>query len=442
MEKTNLESFKAVDKTASKAIEKQFSTIDLDVLKEQQLLLQEPPASKLTFSPYTKTVDVHRKVFKEKGKALIREGKVGCILVAGGQGTRLGFSGPKGCCPVTAVKQKTLFHYFSERVKAASQQAGIPLKMAVMTSPKNHAATLAHFLVNDQFGLLPEQVGFFQQTQLPILNQAGELFLESPDKIAFAPDGNGSCIQAFYKSPLAKLWKDEGIHYITFILIDNPLADPFDPYLIGAHATSGVDVTLKCMKREDPEEKLGVIVEMAGKPQVVEYTEISEKDRVAKDDSGDLLYSIANISLFCFSSSFLENAAKEKMPLHKAFKKSDYVSESGEIVHPSEPCVWKFEKFIFDILAFANSAQVAVYPREYCFAPVKDKTGKNSLANATLMVSKYERKLIESITGKSAPAVCLEIDPQFYYPTQDLKSEWKGREIPETPYIESRIKEN
>lgn len=439
MEKTNLESFKVVDKTANKAIEKQFSSIDLDVLKEQQRLILESLASPHTFSPYTRTVDVHRKVYKEKGKALLREGKVGCILVAGGQGTRLGFSGPKGCCPITAVKQKTLFQYFSERVKAASLQADFPLKMAVMTSPKNHAATLAHFLVNDQFGLLPEQVGFFKQTELPVLNQAGELFLESPAQIAFAPDGNGSCIQAFYQSPLAEQWKKEGIHYITFILIDNPLADPFDPYLIGAHATAGVDVTLKCMKREDPEEKLGSIVEMDGKPQVVEYTEISKRDQMAKNDAGDLLYSIANISLFCFSSSFLENMAKKAMPLHKAFKKSDYVSASGEIIHPSKPCVWKFEKFIFDVLAFANTSQVAVYPREYCFAPVKDKSGKNSLENATQMLSRYERKLIESITGKTAPEVCLEIDPQFYYPTQGLKSQWKGREIPETPYVESII---
>ena len=439
MEKTNLESFKTVDITASKAIEKQFSTINQEVLKEQQRLILKPFVSHRTFKPYTRTVDVHRKVYKEKGKALLREGKVGCILVAGGQGTRLGFSGPKGCCPVTAVKQKTLFRYFSERVKAASLQAEFPLKMAVMTSPKNHAATLAHFLVNDQFGLLPGQLGFFQQTELPILTQSGELFLESQDKIAFAPDGNGSCIQAFYKSPLAQQWKDEGIHYITFILIDNPLADPFDPYLIGTHATAGVDVTLKCMKREDPEEKLGTIVEIDGKPEVVEYSEISREDQIAKDANGDLLYSIANISLFCFSSSFLENAAKKEMPLHKAFKKSDYVSTSGEVVHATLPCVWKFEKFIFDILAFANTTQVAVYPREYCFAPVKDKSGKNSLENATKTLSLYERKLIESITGKTAPAACLEIDPQFYYPTQNLKSQWKGRDIPESPYVESLI---
>lgn len=439
MEKTNLESFKAVDTTSSKAIEKQFSTIDLKVLKDQQQLILEPLPSKLAFTPYTKTVDVHRKVYKEKGKALLREGKVGCILVAGGQGTRLGFPGPKGCCPVTAVKQKTLFHYFADRVKAASLQAEHPLKMAIMTSPKNHAATLAHFLVNDLFNLDPNQIGFFQQSQLPVLNEAGELFLETPDKIAFAPDGNGSCIQAFYQSPLAKEWQDAGIHYITFILVDNPLADPFDPYLIGAHASAGVDVTLKCTKREDPEEALGLVVDVEGKPLVVEYSEISESDRHAKDDTGALLYSIANISLFCFSSSFLENAAKEKMPLHKAFKKSSYVASSGDVVSSTEPCVWKFEKFIFDILTFANTAQVSVYPREYCFAPVKDKTGKNSLANATEMLSSFERKLIESITGKTAPAVCLEIDPQFYYPTQALKSHWKGREIPEIPYVESLI---
>ncbi len=434
MEKTSLESFKVVDKTASKALEKQFSTIDFEILKDQQKLITELQPSIPPFKPYLNTIDIHRKVFKEKGKALIREGKVGCILVAGGEGTRLGFSGPKGCCPVTAVKKRTLFNYFADRIKAASVQAERPLKIAIMTSQKNHAATMAHFLVNDQFGLLPEQLGFFQQGKLPALTQTGELFFEAEDKIAFAPDGNGSCIEAFYQSPLAKQWKEEGVLYITFILIDNPLADPFDPYLIGAHATAGVDVTLKCLKREDPDEKLGIVVDIAGKPQVVEYTEISKQDQTVKDDSGALLYSIANISLFCFSTSFLDKVVNEKMPLHKAFKKTSYVSSSGELVKSEVPCIWKFEKFIFDILAFANTAQVSVTPREYCFAPIKDLAG---IQNAAEMLSKYERKLIESITGKSAPAECLEIDPQFYYPTQELKSLWKDREIPKTPYVES-----
>lgn len=394
----------------TKKVEKK---INLEIFKEQQRLINENPSFCDSVNPVQKVVDPYQECFEKRGKELICDGKVACILVAGGQGTRLGFEGPKGCYPLTIVKEKTLFQIFAEKLHAASLQAGRPLKMAIMTSTENHSLVQAHFMVHNYFGCSPKQIGFFKQGELPFLDASGELLKEG-DKVVFGPDGNGSSIAAFFASPLAKEWEQEGVSFVTYILVDNPMAEPFDPYLVGAHACNAVEATIKCTLREDLEEHLGLVVEIEGKPAVIEYME------APKEIWNLQAYSISNISLFCFSFSFLQEASKQELPLHKAFKKG----------------AWKFERFIFDILKFAHSAQVVVYPRKDCFAPVKNKTGNNSPETAKRVLSFRDREVIEAITGKVAPPSCLEIDPQFYYPTEHLLSKWKGKEIPNIPYVE------
>lgn len=395
----------------TKKVEKK---INLEIFKEQQKCLFENTVFSNLAQPYQKTIDPYQAVFEKRGKELIAEGKVGCILVAGGQGTRLGFEGPKGCYPLTAVKHKTLFQLFSEKLQAASLKVGHPLKMAIMTSQDNHASIQAHFMANDYFGCSPFQINFFKQGELPFLDTKGDL-IQQGNKVMSGPDGNGSSISAFFASPIAKEWEKEGITFINFILIDNPLADPFDPYLVGAHAINAVDASLKCIKREDIDEQLGLVVEVMSKPAVIEYMEAPRE--LWKDPE----YLIANISLFCFSFSFLVEAAKQKLPLHKAFKKE----------------VWKFERFIFDVLNYTHNAQVLLYPRKDCFAPLKNRTGKNSPETARAALTLKDREIIEAITGKMAPPSCLEIDPSFYYPTETLLTKWKGKEIPNSPYVES-----
>lgn len=427
LEKINSETFKPLT-------EEQKTRVDKELLNRLRAVLQEKKTPLPPFQPHTKIVDVNQAFYKEQGEALLRSGKVGCILVAGGQGTRLGNLGPKGCLPITSVKEKTLFQYFAEKVKSASVCYDASLKMAIMTSKQNHAATLAHFITYNNFGLDSSQISFFRQGQLPLLTPKGELFLEAEDKVAFGSDGNGSCFRDFFKSPIAKTWEEEGICYVMFILVDNPLADPFDPYLIGAHAATGVNATLKCIEREQTDEKLGLVVDMGGKARVIEYSEAPHEVWNLKDSDGKLLYSIANISLFCFSLSFLAAVANKELPLHKAFKKSNFVDISGAIIESSEPCAWKFEHFIFDVLDFSHSAQVALYPRNVTFSPVKNK---GEIETAKISLTAFDRNVLETITGQAVPDSCLEIDPAFYYPTEVLLSKWRGHPIPDTPYIEA-----
>lgn len=395
--------------------------INLEIFEEQLKLLKEEPQFFTSIQPYQKEIfNPFQESFEKRGKSLLAAGKVGCILVAGGQGTRLRFQGPKGCFPVTPVKNKSLFQLFAEKLHAASLQVGCPLKMAIMTSVDNHASVLAHFIANDYFGCSPMQINFFKQGELPFLDVNGKL-IRQDNRILTGPDGNGSSIQTFFASSLAQQWEKEGVTFVNFISVDNPLADPFDAHLVGAHAINANDISLKCIKREDPEELLGLLAEASGRPVVIEYMEAPKEIWTLKEKSGVPTYSLANISLFCFSYSFLAKVANYKMPLHKAFKNG----------------VWKFERFIFDVLNFTQKSQVFLYPRKFCFAPVKNFTGKNSPETAKLALTLRDREVIGALTGQSVPLSCLEIDPSFYYPTEILLTKWIGKKIPDNPYVES-----
>lgn len=350
---------------------------------------------KTTLKPFQNIRDIAS--FQDNlGKKALEEGKVGCILVAGGQGTRLGLSGPKGCLQVTPATHQTLFQYFAEKLKAASKRYKKPLKMAIMTSLENHEETVKCFHSS--------QISFFTQGELPLLHEDG-----SPSNLT-GPDGNGACVEAFFNSGIGDAWMKEGIEYVTFILVDNPLADPFDAALISAHIQEGVEASIKCIQRADPEEKLGILVEENGHPAVLEYMEIPKEDRT-RPFAG-------NISLFCFSMPFLKRVSKVELPLHRTLKKN----------------LWKFEKFIFDILPYSHSTQALLYPREMTFAPIKDST---DLEKARKALTLKDRKILEAITGTGAPPSVLEIDPAFHYPDSDLLAKWKGRKIPSSPYVAS-----
>ena len=239
----------------------QIEGLDLNLLKRQQALLLYPPAFDpaplspiTTFSPEPGD--------RERGLQLMSQGKVACLVVAGGQGTRLGFNGPKGAYPISLIQHKTLFQLLAEKTKAASKQVGHPLSLAIMTSPLNHAATLAYFEQNDFFGL--EQLSFFKQSLLPFLDSQGKMFLEAPDAIALAPDGNGSAFQGLFEAGIWGKWRALGIDLVNYVLIDNPLADPFDAPLIGFHARQGNEITVKGTPRLNADEKVGLLVQKNG----------------------------------------------------------------------------------------------------------------------------------------------------------------------------------
>lgn len=284
------------------------------------------------------------------GRELVQAGKVGCLLLAGGQGTRLRFDGPKGLFPI-GPNGETLFQIFQKKREAAGDE----LPFAILVSPENEAVTRE---------AVPE-VDICVQGTLPLLNELGEEFLTRPGEPAVGPNGNGLALRHFVESGIWEQWRERGVEYLNIALVDNPLGDPYDAEL--AAFCEGLDIVVKATKRRHAQERVGVIVADGEKLRVIEYSELEEP--------GD--YELANLSLFCMTMEFAKWAAEAELPLHRAHKGVP-MWDGEKTVWPETPNAWKSEYFIFDILPLAEKADVICYPREECFAPLKNAEGEDS----------------------------------------------------------------
>jgi len=402
------------------------ASIDTSIFKEQKAILNQQTKKDLKIEVFDQFSISGNVDDYEKGLKAISEGKVGCLLIAGGQGTRFRSTAPKGLFPVSVIKNKSLFQLFAEKTAAASKQADRPLSLAIMTSPLNHDETVSYFKKNNYFGLQPGQVSFFTQSMLPFLDANGNMLLDQNDKLAKGPDGNGFSLYHFYHSGIWKEWQKNGIKHVNYVLIDNPLADPFDAELMGFHIRQNDEITLKSVERIDPMEKVGVIIRNGGKAGVIEYSEISKEDALAKDANGYLKHRCANISLFCFNMLFIEKAAHQQLTLHTALK---------SLSNDNPVKIWKFERFIFDLLPYADKVSALVYPRELCFAPLKNVEGQDSLETVQKALLNLDRITFKRISGLDAEGKTFELSQDFHYPTKELLSNWKGKPLPDESYI-------
>jgi UDP-N-acetylglucosamine/UDP-N-acetylgalactosamine diphosphorylase len=408
----------------------QIENLDIAAFHEQQAVINARFLCDSSVDPFLDYQKVGSLEDALLGKEAIEQGRLGCLIVAGGQGTRLHLEGPKGLYPISLIRHKSLFQLFSEKIVAASKLALHPLQAAIMTSPLNHERTLAYFKTHAYFQLRKEQLDFFAQPMLPFLDNAGNLFLEKKGLLAEGPNGNGACLHQFWEEGLLAKWKKMGIEHLNFVMIDNPLADPFDAELFGMHIRNQNDITIKCTLRVDPEEKVGVIVKQHQKVQVIEYTEFPESERYARLSDGSLKHPCANISLFCISLSFIEKICdkKRKMPLHALYKKTPSLIDSAQKG-------WKFEHFIFDIFPLADKIQALLYPRERCFAPLKNLSGQDSPASVQDALQARDRQLYEELFSKKAPLVPFELAQDFYYPIPSYVDQWKNHALPPEGYF-------
>ena len=415
---------------------RQIDGLDVTLFQKQQsLIFSHEKAPTVSIQPFTH-YSLPSEEDAERGRQLLAQGKVGSLLIAGGQGSRLKFEGPKGMFPVSVVQKKSLFQLYAEKILAASHQSNQVIPVAIMTSLFNHKETQHYFETHNYFGLDPTNVSFFSQGFLPLLTFEGNLFLEEPGKIAEGPDGNGSVFECFIKNGLHQKWRDSGVEYVNVVLIDNPLADPVDAQLIGNHFQHQSNVTIKCIARKDEKEKVGVLVEQEAKVAVIEYSEFSEEEKAARDEKGTLKHLCANISLFCFDLSFMEEVATTlAFPMHLACKSVKYLNGQGKSQLAEKNNAWKFEKFIFDALSFAKKTRALLYPREETFAPLKNFEGEDSLFTVQELLQKRDQEIFRQITGHRVEDRQFELSQDFYYPTEALKEKWKGKTLPETPYI-------
>lgn len=355
------------------------------------------------------------------GQKLISEGRMGCLILAGGQGTRLGADRPKGTFPVSVIKNKSLFQIFFEKTKAASKWAGRPLCIAVMTSPLNHEETVAFLKKHHWFGLSESQVFFFSQKMLPFLDVEGNYLLNDEGKKVEGPAGNGEALKDFYQSGIGEKWRQEGIEFLNVIPIDNPLADPFDAELCGFHARCKNEVTIKAVPRRFEEEKVGLIIEKRGKVKVIEYSELSEIQKKSTHP--------ANAGLFCFSMDFISKVLEVELPQHRSHKWVPSLSKMA----------WKSETYIFDLLEYADKIGVLLYPRKKAFAPLKESAGEFGLEGVQKALLASDRETYFQISGIMPSEKKFELDQAFYYPTPELLKQWKGKPLPEQTYIESEL---
>lgn len=415
----------------------QIQDIDLSLLMKAKEMIQHPQETMdAQFDSFDDFAFSGNAALKEEGQALINQGAVGCVVLGGGQGTRLKFHGPKGLYPISVIKQKSLFQMCAEKVLAASKLAGYPLKIAFMTSPENDEATRLHFEENHYFGLSPNQISFFVQETFPLLNVEGKVFLEKRSLLSTGPAGNGHWLLSFVKSGLWQKWMLEGTKFINIILVDNPLADPYDSELIGFHVSSDSDITVKCTEKNFPKEPVGVLVKQNDRCIVVEYSELPEEEKIALHPNGKLKHCCANLSLFCFSMTFIKQMHDEgyTLPFHKAWKSAYYLDDEGNTVQSKEPMAWKLETFIFDWLPYASKVAALLYPREECFAPLKNFSGPDSPDTVRAALQAADRKCIQNITQQPPPEFPFELAADFYYPTESLKDKWLGK-IVSTPYV-------
>lgn len=403
---------------------KEIDALDLNLFREQQKMLTEHKKIP-EVSPYGKYANSGNSEDRTRGKELITEGKAGGLIIAGGQATRLKWDAPKGTFPITPIRKKSLFQLFAEKTLAASQAAGRSLSFAIMVSPENQKQTMDFFDEHQNFGIIPD---FFTQANLPLLTPEGNLFLDLPHRIAKGPDGNGFALSRFYHSDLYTHWQNQGIEYVNMVLIDNPLADPFDAELIGFHDRTNADVVIKAIKRHDPNEKVGVIAQQENKTCIVEYSELPPDP--------ELQFPLANISLFSFSMSFIRKVAETSLPLHLAFKAVPALGEDGKPHRPEKPNAYKFERFIFDVLPHADKVETLVYPREECFAPLKNNSGAASPESVREALLQRDRQIFKQVTDREPPNRPFELSQEFYYPTPAFSERWKTRPTPDSDYFE------
>ncbi|ARN56087.1 UTP--glucose-1-phosphate uridylyltransferase [Sedimentisphaera salicampi] len=384
---------------------------------------------------------------KAVGEDLIRQGKVGAFVVAGGQGTRLGFGGPKGCYPVSPVKNKTLFQIFAETILFANRKYGAKIPWYVMTSPLNHNATVQAFEENNYFGLDKNDVYMFEQGTMPNFQFDGKIFLSEKDEIAKSPDGHGGSLKALYARGAVADMQKRGIEHLSYFQVDNPLIQIMDPLFIGLHAKADAEMSSKALIKGYPKEKVGNFCLVNGRVNVIEYSDLPDEEAEKKNPDGSLVFQLGSIAIHIISRSFIEDINSEgfALPFHRAVKKIPHVNKVGEKVKPEEKNGIKLETFVFDALPMAGESVILETLREEEFAPVKNKEGVDSPAVTREMMTERAAKWLEAAgvdiprTPEGKADCIIEMSPLFAACINDIiekKSELPEFEAGKTYYLE------
>jgi UDP-N-acetylglucosamine/UDP-N-acetylgalactosamine diphosphorylase len=352
-----------------------------------------------------------------EGEAALRDGAVAVVIVAGGQGTRLGFDGPKGCFPIGPVTDRSLFQIHCEKVAALGLRHGRTPPLYVMTSEDNHAATAAFLAEHQNFGL--EHLRLFQQGTMPAVDRStGRVLLAERDRVALSPDGHGGTLRALRASGCLEDMRARGTETIFYLQVDNPLVAIGDPGFVGVHRLARADVSSKVVRKRDPAEKVGVVAARNGRQLVIEYSDLPERLAELRGPDGGLRFSAGSIALHVFALDFVARVAESAdLPFHRAVKPVPFVDEHGRRVEPVVPNAVKFEQFIFDTLPLASRSLVLETDRAAEFEPLKNAEGASSPETVRRRLSDAAADLLEAAGAMvrrgpdGSAAVPIELSP-------------------------------
>ena len=333
-------------------------------------------------------IEKSRAWFEEAGYRAIRQGKVGTVLLAGGMGTRLGYDEPKGMYDIGLTKPVYIFERIISNLMDVVQKASAWIHLFIMTSDKNHEATVAFLTEHDYFGYKPGYIHFFKQEMAPASDYSGKVYMERPDKIANSPNGNGGWYSSMANGKILEIVKNRGIEWLNVFAVDNVLQRMADPCFIGATIVKGCVSGAKVVKKNAPDEKVGVMCLEDGRPSIVEYYDLTEELMNAKNEKGEPAYYFGAILNYLFEVKALEETIGKELPLHIVEKKIPYMDDHGNFIKPDKPNGYKYETLVLDMVHMMDSCLPYEVDRQYEFAPIKNLTGIDSVETARTLCLK------------------------------------------------------
>lgn len=373
-----LDHYETLDETHKKELLEQIENIDFELIQyiyQNTKRKEKRENDKITPMEYLDKYKLNDdyKYYENIGKKAIKEGKLAAVTMAGGQGTRLGHKGPKGTFDIGLNSHKSLFELLCDSLKEEGKKYNVIIPWFIMTSKENHQETIAFFEKNKYFGYQKDKnLFFFQQGELPMVDTEGKILIGENGLIKQAADGHGGIYEALVKNKMTEKMKQMGKEWVFIGGVDNCLVKMVDPVLMGIAIDKKVTVACKSAVKANPHEKVGVFCRRNGKPNVIEYSEITEEMAEATDENGELLYGESHLLCNLFSVEAVERMGANPLPYHVAYKKATYLDKDGKLVVPDSPNAYKFEAFLFDAFGEVDDMAILRVKREEEFAPVKN----------------------------------------------------------------------
>ena len=380
----------------------------------------------------------------DAGRELLAEGRVAVVLVAGGQGTRLGFDGPKGNFPFAPITGKTLFAHHAAKISAVRDRFGCALPWYIMTSPQNNDETLATFAAHNWFDLAKDSVRIFVQGTMPAVDRTtGQILLEELDRVALSPDGHGGLFAALRRHGLLGELRDQGVTTMFTFQVDNPLARVARAELLGHHAIAQAEMSNVVVRKRAADERVGVVARAGDRTVLVEYSDLPAELAQARTPDGELRFWAGSIAMHAIEVDLAERVTADgaSLPFRRAVKRVPYVEPDGRRVDPAEPNGVKFESFIFDALPLARRVLSIEAERSREFSPIKNAEGDDSPQTARRDLAREYRRWLESAgvavphDDRGDPTVAIEIDPRYALDEETLAERLPGNFTVEGPVL-------